>query len=79
METGCNWSKGQQRQNGFGKLLDKALRQAKRGIRNQRRQDFQADVKAGRKGRLQLRRGEDIKPQTPEAEKALAILIHEYN
>ena len=24
-------------------------------------------------------RGEDIKPQTPEAEKALAILIHEYN
>lgn len=24
-------------------------------------------------------RGEDIKPQTSEAEKALAILIHEYN
>ena len=24
-------------------------------------------------------RGEDIKPQTPEAETALAILIHEYN
>ena len=24
-------------------------------------------------------RGEDIKPQTPEAEKALTILIHEYN
>lgn len=24
-------------------------------------------------------RGEDIEPQTPEAEKALAILIHEYN
>ena len=24
-------------------------------------------------------RGEDINPQTPEAEKALAILIHEYN
>lgn len=24
-------------------------------------------------------RGEDVEPQTPEAEKALAILIHEYN
>ena len=24
-------------------------------------------------------RGEDIEPQTPEAENALAILIHEYN
>lgn len=24
-------------------------------------------------------RGEDIEPQTPEAEKVLAILIHEYN
>ena len=24
-------------------------------------------------------RGDDVEPQTPEAEKALAILIHEYN
>ena len=24
-------------------------------------------------------RGEDVEPQTPEAEKAFAILIHEYN
>lgn len=24
-------------------------------------------------------RGEDVEPQTPEAEKALAVLIHEYN
>ena len=24
-------------------------------------------------------RGEDVEPQTPEAETALAILIHEYN
>ena len=39
-------------------------------------------ISGGRISKLMLKqndRGEDIKPQTPEAEKALAILIHEYN
>ena len=30
-------------------------------------------------GRVVYNRGEDVEPQTPEAEKALAVLIHEYN
>lgn len=78
MDKRCNRNTEQQRRHDIGELLGETLRERK-PVRNDNGRVSKLTLVQDSKVVYNYDRGEDVEPQTSEAEKALAILLKEYN